>query len=99
MSVYRINVGIAGSRCYRAVEVELWRQIRFKFNPSTTCLRNLLLEYHRVPIRAVFKSSVPRVSFHKFRVILDATALQLNKTSLKFKLDDSLHRGISSVPF
>ena len=96
MSVYRINVGIAGSRCYRAVEV-VWRII--ESSPFTTSDRNFLLEHHRMSIRAVFISSVPRVSFHEFRVILDATALQLNKTNLKFKLDDILHREISSVCF
>jgi len=96
MSVYRINVGIAGSRCYRAVEV-VWRIS--ESSPFTTSDRNFLLEHHRMSIRAVLISSVPRGSFHEFRVILDATALQLNKTNLKFKLDDTLHREISSVCF
>jgi len=87
MSVYRIDVGITGGRCYRAVEVKvvwkLGRQIRFQVNPFTTGDRNLLLEAGRLSIRTVSKSSsVPRGSFRKFRVVLDATALPLNRAYL-----------------
>ena len=91
MSVYRIDVGITGGRCYRAVEV-LWR-----FEESsrfTTRDRKLLLEHDLLSIRPVFICSIPRGSFHKFRVILDAAALQLNRANLTFKLDILLH-GIS----
>jgi len=94
MSAHRIDVGITGGRCYRAVEV-LWRLE--ESIPFTTRDRNLLLEHDRLSIRPVFICSIgPCDSVHKFRVILDAAALQLNRANLTFKLDDILHHRISS---
>jgi len=84
MSVYRVDVGVTGSRRQSAVQVHV-RQIRFKINPFTTGTRNLLRDHFGLSVQAVFETHSlrsPRSGFRKFRVILDAAAFQLNTANV-----------------
>ena len=74
--VYRVNVGIAGGRRQRAVDVD---QLDSRKRPCalTTCCWNLLFQYERTSVGAVFQSTVPRRCFHEVLVRFDAAAFHL----------------------